>query len=574
MHRIQAAIDAEHVDAEMPSQREPNTEPIPVVTDSGPGGKESGTANSERAGKAPRAMKPSRAEEPLRAAAALRAAAELRAAEKPRDVRPPRAEEPRSAAGRLRPEEPVHAPERVAEPEQAVVREPLRVEEPVVVPEPVRPPEPARVEEPAVAPEPGRAPEPARAEEPVVAPEPVRPPEPARTPEPVIAPPPVVAPHPVVAPEPPRRAEPPTGAWTAEPSPGTIGWLWPEESPARGGGNGRYRPPDRRTGSGAWRYRTATLVALGAVVLAGAGIAIGMSLRGNAGTPTAGATTGANPGASATAHPSVTPTHTLGSPSGSLVPPYRGLLGASSQAAAGWVWSQVSRGTTMACDPHMCSALRQSGLPAGEEVQMGTNSQSLSGATLVAVTPILRHLFAARPSLGTDVAPVVLASFGSGPALVTIQPVAANGSAAYQAALRQAVQKRVQECQDLLNSGKVFPAPKARAALAAGDVDPRLLLVMEALIRQPEVGQVRISAFNNSGPGASPGVPYRTANLVAVNLHVNEPASLYRQQMIALLRAHATFPPFSHAQPVNLANGQIAVSITYPAPSPLGVPGG
>lgn len=291
-----------------------------------------------------------------------------------------------------------------------------------------------------------------------------------------------------------------------------------------------------------------------------------MSLRGHTGTPTAGG----KPGASATSDPSATPAHTPGPSPGNLVPPYGGPLGISSQAAAGWVWAQVSPGTTMACDPRMCSALTQSGLRAGQELQMGTNTQSLSGATLVAVTPVLRHLFAARPSLGTDVAPVILASFGSGRALVTIQPVAANGSAAYKAAFNQALQKRIQVCEELLNSGKVFPAPKAEAALTRGDVDPRLLLVIEALIRQPEVGQVRISAFNNAGPGASPGVPYRTANLVAVNLHVNEPASLYRQQMIALLRAHATFPPFSHAQPVNLANGQIAVSITYPVPSPLG----
>jgi hypothetical protein len=217
----------------------------------------------------------------------------------------------------------------------------------------------------------------------------------------------------------------------------------------------------------------------------------------------------------------------------------------------------------------MCSALRQSGFPAVQELQMGTNSQSLSGVTLVAVTPVLRHLFAAHPSLGNDVAPVILASFGSGRALVTIQPTAPNGAAAYRTAFNQAVQKRIQECRDLLNSGKVFPAPKARAALAAGNVDPRLLLVMEALIRQPEVGQVRISAFNNSGIGAGPGVPYRTANLVLINLHVDEPTSLYRQQMIALLQAHATFPNFLHAHPVFLANGQIAVSITYGVPSPL-----
>jgi len=568
VHRIQAAIDAEHDDEEVPSQREPNTEPIPVVTDSGPATNqaEDPSATSEGAAKAPRAMKRSRAEEPLRAAAALRAAAELRAAEKPRDGRPPRAEEPRSAAGRLRPEEPVRAPEPVAvrEPEPVAAREPARAEEPLVAPDPVHVPEPVRAEEPEIAPEPVRPPEQVRA------PEPVRPPEQARTPEPVIASPPVIAPQPVVGPEPPRRAEPNAGKWPVESAPGTIGWLWPEETAQRGGGNGRYRPPGQMTGSGRWRYRTATLVAVGAVVLAGGGIAIGMSLRGHAGTPAAGG----KPSASVTTDPSTTPTHLPTSPPGNLVPPASGPLGVSSEAAAEWVWGQVSPGTTVACDPQMCSALRRGGLNPAGEVQMRTNSQSLSGATLVAVTPVLRHLFAMRPSLGADVAPVILARFGSGRALVTIQPAAPNGAAAYQTAFNQAVRKRVQECQDLLNSGKVFPAPKARAALAAGEVDPRLLLVMEALIRQPEVGQVRISAFNNSGPGAGRGVPYRTANLVAVNLYVHEPASLYRQQMIALLRAHATFPPFSHAQPVNLANGQIAVSITYPVPSPLGVPGG
>ncbi len=90
MHRIQAAIDAEHVGSEMPNQREPNTEPIPVVTVSGPGTKPGGDppVTAERRAKAPRAIKPSRAEEPLRAAAALRAAAELRAAEKPRIEHP------------------------------------------------------------------------------------------------------------------------------------------------------------------------------------------------------------------------------------------------------------------------------------------------------------------------------------------------------------------------------------------------------------------------------------------------------------------------------------------------------
>jgi hypothetical protein len=245
VYRIQAAIDAEHANTEMPTQREPNTEPLSRVTDSGPGTKHAGhpPAARERAAKAPGA------EESLRAAKALRAAEELRAAEKPRAVSPRRAEKPASATGRLRPEKPV------------VALEPVRAEEPVHAPELVLVPEPVATEEPAFAAQP------------------------------------------VITAEFPRRTEMPKTTWSpasAEPAPGTIGWLWPEGTATQGASR-RWQQPGWWSASGRWRYRTATLVAVGAVVLAAGGVAVGMSLQ----EPLAGtgvqATSGPKAGTHATA---------------------------------------------------------------------------------------------------------------------------------------------------------------------------------------------------------------------------------------------------------------------------------
>ena len=248
VHRIQAAIDAEHANTESPIQREPNTEPIPVVTASGPGAKRAGNpaANIERAAKTP-------VDESLRAAKALQASAELRAAEKPRTGKPRVAEEIPSATGRLRPEEPVLEPEPVRAEESAVVPEALRAEEPVVVPDALRAEEPAAVAEPV------------RVKQSVIATEPE------------------------VLPEP-RTAWP-----RGEPPPGTIGWLWPETTATRGG-SPRWQRLGWWAGSLRRSYRTAALVAVGVVVLAAGGLALGMLLHSSpAGTSAHAATSDPKP---------------------------------------------------------------------------------------------------------------------------------------------------------------------------------------------------------------------------------------------------------------------------------------
>jgi hypothetical protein len=229
------------------------------------------------------------------------------------------------------------------------------------------------------------------------------------------------------------------------------------------------------------------------------------------------------------------------------------------------VAQEVAAGTVVACDAQMCAALTASGLPAAQQVQLGMNSQSLSGANLVVVTPVLRALFSTiNPSLGYNVAPAVLASFGQ----ITVQVVYPAGGAAYAAALSQDVQARIQLGTQLLNSGRVSASSAAQSDLAAGEVDSRVLLALQALANQQPVDVV---AFADSGPGAGAGIPFRAVDLATTDPTGNMPPGAYLQSMVGILRAHATFPAFAKASPVTLTDGQRAVQIQYAAPSPLGL---
>jgi len=194
-------------------------------------------------------------------------------------------------------------------------------------------------------------------------------------------------------------------------------------------------------------------------------------------------------------------------------------------------------------------------------------STSLSSAGLIVVTPELRALITAtNRGLGAEVAPTNLASFGSGNAKVTVQVVYPGGAAAYETALRQSVQTRMKAGQQLLNTGKVSASAAAESDLKAGAVDPRLLLVIEAITNLEPVDVV---AFSDSGPGASAGVPFRLMALGESDPAALVSASEYLQAMLHLLQAHATFPAFNHVGQATLS-GQKVVEVEYAAPSPVG----
>jgi hypothetical protein len=296
------------------------------------------------------------------------------------------------------------------------------------------------------------------------------------------------------------------------------------------------------------------LIILGAIVLGG-GVAIGVALHG---TPTPVAAHGTT-SATATA-----PSSPAGGPP--AVGPLPPASGANLTEAAAWIAQQVGTGTVVACDPQACAALTAAGLPAAQQVQLAVDSQSLSGAGIVVVTPALRTLFETNPTLGYYLAPTVLASFGG----VTVQPTDSAGAAEYQAALRQDVQDRIKLGEQLLNSGQLIVTPAAQSELAAGDVDPRLLLALQSLAdSQP----INILGFTDSGPGASPGIPFRAVDLSTADPPDGMSQSAYLQGMVQILKTHATFPAYQKVSRVTLPDGQTAAQVQYAAPSPLGLLG-
>ncbi len=233
--------------------------------------------------------------------------------------------------------------------------------------------------------------------------------------------------------------------------------------------------------------------------------------------------------------------------------------------AAAWVAREIGRSAIVGCDTVMCGALTHAGVPSSDlQVLMPTASDPL-GSDVIVATSTLRSQFGQR--LATEYAPQVLASFGSGPALVQVRAVALEGAAAYKAELRrQIAAQRSAGAQLLRNSRLAFPAA-ARSEVAAGDVDPRLLAILAALAYQHPV---QVLGFYDRPPGSSPGVP-----LTGVRLAGRDPASgvrpaRYVHWMLEFLRGQrAPFQPASIT--TERSGGQTAVAVRFARPTPTGL---
>ena len=390
--RMQAAVDAEHAQADVHNHGEPNTEPLPCVTESG------ATTKAARRPASQTGIGPGIEAPPDQVAESAFA------------VPPPLEELPLRVAKALR-------AARVAEDLGADESELVRAAEPEAVQ--------------AAEPQPVQAAEP----EPVWAAESQRQGEAAY-------PPPA---------EPPRRTRPAAAAYDDQPSPGSIGWLWHEETTTARGSSSRWQPRAGRGGGSG--HRTTALAVLGAVVLGAAGLIIGLSLHSAPGEANG------NSAAKTSAKPATTaPNSVTSNPAGVLPggPP----VAANRAAAVAWLAGEVAAATVVACDASTCATLTANGFPPGQEVHLGLDSQTLSNAGVVIVTPQVRLLLGTvRPRLGSDVVPAVLASFGSGAGQVTIQVVDPSGASAYEAALSQDVQERMQLGNKLLDSGSITASP-------------------------------------------------------------------------------------------------------------------
>jgi hypothetical protein len=232
--------------------------------------------------------------------------------------------------------------------------------------------------------------------------------------------------------------------------------------------------------------------------------------------------------------------------------------------AAGWVARQVSQAAIVACDPAMCSALAARGFPTGSLLVLGSSAANPLNSAVVIATPAVRSQFDSR--LTSEYAPIAIASFGSGTARVDVLVTAANGAVAYRNALYGDLRARQEAGAQLLRNARITCSPRACAALATGQVDVRLLITFAALAAQDHLD---ILGFGGGGPGASAGVPLRTAMVAS-------PAGRPGFLRSALALLHAQRAPYlaSSITPVRLASGITALRIGYSAPSPLGLLGG
>jgi len=240
---------------------------------------------------------------------------------------------------------------------------------------------------------------------------------------------------------------------------------------------------------------------------------------------------------------------------------------AARQQAAAWVASQVSPAAIVACDPAMCAALQARGLPAGRLLVLTPAQADPLGSDVVVATPAVRGQFGAR--LAGVYAPVTVAAFGSGAARIDVRAVAPAGAAAYRAALAADVRARRAAGALMLRNTHIHVAAAARAALAAGEVDPRLLVTLATLAH---LHALDITGFGDPGPGASAGVPLRSADITGA-APPGSRGAVPLPALMAVLRAQR--PPYlpSSLAVVRVPPGGLVLRIAYPAPSPLGLLG-
>src|SRR6266496_1005524 len=93
---------------------------------------------------------------------------------------------------------------------------------------------------------------------------------------------------------------------------------------------------------------------------------------------------------------------------------------------------------------------------------------------------------------------------------ISIRVVAPRRAAAYFSALSADIAARKAAGTQLLDNQRIIASAAARRQLAGGRVDPRLLVILASLAAQRPVS---IVAFGDLAPGASPGIPLRSADL-------------------------------------------------------------
>jgi hypothetical protein len=239
-------------------------------------------------------------------------------------------------------------------------------------------------------------------------------------------------------------------------------------------------------------------------------------------------------------------------------PPKPTAAEAARDQAAAWVSQQVSSADVVSCDVAMCLALEAHGLSVGHLLVMSTKARDPLGSKVIVSTAAIRQLFGS--SLDTVYAPTVLASFGSGNARIDVRVIAPDGAAKYLSALRTDwLERKSAEPATAGNSRITLSAP-ARRQMDAGEVDAQLLLMLAELASQHPVD---VLAFGDLAPGASPGVPLRSAILA-------EHGAANLRSMLDTVHSQTGAYRAAHVETTR-RDGQPVLVIEFAAPVPLGL---
>jgi hypothetical protein len=237
---------------------------------------------------------------------------------------------------------------------------------------------------------------------------------------------------------------------------------------------------------------------------------------------------------------------------------------AAGDLAASWIASQVSAAAVVSCDPVTCRALQAHGIRAARLLTLSRGRTDPLRSAVIVATGAVRHLLGSR--LTSVYAPAVIASFGSGNQRIDIRAVARHGAAAYESELSADVLARKSAGAILLRSQRVTVSAAARTQLAGGRVDTRLLVTVAGLAAAHPVS---ILAFAGAAPGASRGMPLRSAEVVAAGTR----SSAELHSMIGFLRSRPRGYVPAQIRTRYLVGGQRALQIEFAAPSPLGLLG-
>ena len=187
-------------------------------------------------------------------------------------------------------------------------------------------------------------------------------------------------------------------------------------------------------------------------------------------------------------------------------------------------------------------------------------------SAVVVVTAAVKKMVGIR-LLAAD-APAAIAGFGSGPGQISIQLIFPRGAAAYATALRKEIADRKAAGSSLLRQGSVTASTLARQQLQGGQVDSRLLLTLGELTLQ---GPVYIVSFGGRAPGASPGIPFRSADLLVTGGKADPAPAVQVREMSDFVHQLGTYYASARIRTVRIADGQDAVRIEFNAPGRFGL---